>query len=106
MAKPEWGMKRTCTSCGAKYYDLQHDPILCPACNAAFDFEAATKLKRAQRLPDLEKVKVDPAKEVAEDEDDVDIEDDVEDEDVLEDTSDLEEDDVAVVAGADDEEEV
>ena len=106
MAKPEWGMKRTCTSCGAKYYDLEHDPIVCPACGATYDFESATKLKRAQRLPDLEKTKAEKTEDVADEDDEVVIDDDSDDGDVLEDTSDLEEDDVAVVGGPGEDDEV
>lgn len=36
MAKPELGAKRTCQSCGSKYYDLMRDPIVCPKCGATF----------------------------------------------------------------------
>ena len=36
MAKPELGTKRQCQSCGAKFYDLQKDPILCPKCDSVF----------------------------------------------------------------------
>lgn len=36
MAKPELGTKRLCLSCGAKFYDLNRDPILCPKCSAPF----------------------------------------------------------------------
>ncbi|WP_339852442.1 FYDLN acid domain-containing protein, partial [uncultured Nisaea sp.] len=32
MAKPEWGIKRTCQSCGARFYDLMKSPIVCPKC--------------------------------------------------------------------------
>lgn len=48
MAKPEWGTKRTCLSCGAKFYDLMRSPILCPACGAEFDVEAAGRARRAR----------------------------------------------------------
>ena len=27
VAKPEWGAKRICHNCGARYYDLQRDSI-------------------------------------------------------------------------------
>jgi len=37
MAKPEWGVKRSCPSCGARFYDLQNDPIVCPSCGAPHD---------------------------------------------------------------------
>lgn len=36
MAKPELGTKRLCGSCGAKFYDLSKDPILCPKCGTTF----------------------------------------------------------------------
>ena len=38
MAKPEWGMKRTCQVCGKKYYDLNKSPIICP-CPEAVEFD-------------------------------------------------------------------
>ncbi len=36
MAKPEWGTKRQCLSCGARFYDLGRDPIACPKCETEF----------------------------------------------------------------------
>lgn len=36
MAKPELGTKRLCASCGAKFYDLGKDPIVCPKCDTVF----------------------------------------------------------------------
>lgn len=50
MAKPEWGMKRTCQSCGARFYDLRRSPIVCPICQAAFDPERQLKPRRAGSL--------------------------------------------------------
>ena len=37
MAKPELGTKRLCASCGAKFYDLNKDPITCPKCGTVFE---------------------------------------------------------------------
>ena len=37
MAKPELGTKRLCPGCGAKYYDLNKDPIACPKCGTVFE---------------------------------------------------------------------
>ncbi len=37
MAKPELGTKRICGSCGAKFYDLSKDPIVCPKCGTVFE---------------------------------------------------------------------
>lgn len=48
MAKAEWGLKRTCLSCNAKFYDMNRAPILCPKCGAAFDPEALAKARRTR----------------------------------------------------------
>lgn len=37
----ELGTKRTCPNCGAKYYDLNHDPIVCPRCGTPFEIAGA-----------------------------------------------------------------
>ncbi len=37
MTKAELGTKRLCPNCGARYYDLNHDPIVCPRCGTAFE---------------------------------------------------------------------
>jgi len=36
VAKPELGTKRVCASCGARFYDLNKDPITCPKCGTEF----------------------------------------------------------------------
>lgn len=36
MAKPELGMKRQCQHCGAKFFDLNKNPIVCPKCGTVF----------------------------------------------------------------------
>ena len=48
MAKPEWGVKRTCLSCAARFYDLGRTPIICPSCGAEFDLAALGKTRRAK----------------------------------------------------------
>lgn len=48
MAKPEWGLKRLCPNCGTRYYDMRHDPIVCPKCGAHFDAEAVVKTRRTR----------------------------------------------------------
>jgi uncharacterized protein (TIGR02300 family) len=48
LSKPEWGLKRICPSCGTRYYDMRHDPIVCPKCGATFDAEAVVKTKRVR----------------------------------------------------------
>ena len=37
MAKPELGTKRLCAGCGAKFYDLNKDPIVCPKCGTVYE---------------------------------------------------------------------
>ena len=41
MAKPELGTKRLCAGCGAKYYDLNKDPITCPKCSTVYEVAVA-----------------------------------------------------------------
>lgn len=48
MAKPELGMKRQCQSCGAKFFDLNRSPIVCPKCQTVFH---APALGRAAPRP-------------------------------------------------------
>ena len=36
MAKPDLGTKRLCSGCGAKFYDLNKTPIVCPKCETVF----------------------------------------------------------------------
>ena len=37
MAKPGLGTKRLCPHCGAKFYDLDKDPIVCPKCDSVVE---------------------------------------------------------------------
>src|SRR5712664_1731996 len=55
LAKPEWGTKRICPSCGARYYDLLRDPIVCPKCSTPFDPEALLRARRARPAAPVEK---------------------------------------------------
>ena len=50
MAKLEWGKKRTCQSCGTKYYDLNKTPIICPSCGVEFDPDILLKTKKGKSL--------------------------------------------------------
>ena len=38
--KAERGTKRVCQSCGSKFYDLNRDPIICPACQTVYQMSA------------------------------------------------------------------
>ena len=50
MGKIERGIKRLCQDCGALYYDLDKNPIICPKCGAEFDPEAILKSRRTRPL--------------------------------------------------------
>lgn len=117
MAKPEWGRKVTCASCGNKFYDMKREPAVCPACGTENDPLQAFRPKRgaapkpvAQADPKPKKAEV-PAEDdeedldavLPEDVDDDDVGDDAideddsldddEDDDLMEDTAELGEDD-------------
>ena len=119
MVKPAWGMKRTCQSCAARFYDMQRDPIICPKCATVYDPDAVSRTRRgrtsaaapkpAPRPPAPELVETpgeaaapeleEAALEIAEEE--------TEGEDVIEDTEDLPEDDndvTEVIENVDEEE--
>jgi uncharacterized protein (TIGR02300 family) len=100
VAKPEWGTKRQCAKCGARFYDLGNDPIICPACGVEHVPEVILK----SRAPQIEEVakpvkapapkKEEDAVETEEDEEDLDVElDDEDDDSVLGDVDELEDDD-------------
>ena len=98
MAKPDLGMKRQCQSCGAKFFDLSRDPILCPKCGTTFQPVALSRAPaRAAAADDdseadtgnVELVSLEDAdaadeKVVVAADDDIEIEDDAADEAFLE----------------------
>jgi len=107
MSKAEWGLKRTCQSCGARFYDLTKSPIECPKCGAEYDPEVLLKSRRGKAPVVAPKPVPVP---VADDVDAIEpaVGDEAEEEDaVIEDTSELGEDeeDVAeVIENVEDEE--
>ena len=48
MQRPELGTKRTCQHCGARFYDLGRDPIVCPKCSHEHTAEMFNRMKRAR----------------------------------------------------------
>ena len=48
MAKPELGTKRLCGNCGAKFYDLNKDPIVCPKCHTVMALAAVATRTRPE----------------------------------------------------------
>ena len=129
MVKPEWGTKRICMNCGARFYDLNKNPITCPACETEFAEEDFSRNRRGRSAPAepaakakpavKEKPKVEAEAEAVEDEEEladvevdveVDVEDDADEEEdnVIEDASELGEDDddmAEIVDGVDEEKE-
>ncbi len=113
MSGSQRGEKRTCPSCGVRFYDLDRRPIACPGCESEFSVDDFVRPRR-QRAPEPPTAKSEepvasaspaadgadqtgPAEGVvaaeAKGEDVEDIEDDEEDESVIEDASELGEDD-------------
>lgn len=48
MVKEDWGMKRVCQHCSARFYDLRRSPIICPKCKHSFDPDLLLKAKRSR----------------------------------------------------------
>lgn len=49
MVKLEWGTKRCCQSCSARFYDLQRSPIICPKCAAVYELATTTTTRRGKK---------------------------------------------------------
>ena len=111
MAKPEWGLKRTCPTCGARLYDLRRETIVCPICETVYDPERLPKPKRGGAVVREEKVAAPARRPAPVDDDEETVDEEVadveldeleeggddeaetEEGDLIEDTSDLGEDD-------------
>ena len=109
LAKPEWGTKRICPSCGTRYYDLLREPVVCPKCSTPFDPEAFLKSRRTRPAVPVERelepvgtdeLETEETEATEEEEEAVPLEEaEEEDEELLEDASELgeDEDDMAEV---------
>ncbi len=96
MAKPEWGFKRLCQGCGARFYDLKRDPIVCPHCGTVFDPDLVPKYGRRTGGAKAAQAEAKNRVPIALVDDEIEVKEaveDAEDEAVLEDASDLGEDD-------------
>jgi uncharacterized protein (TIGR02300 family) len=109
VAKPELGSKRQCQNCGAKFFDLNRDPIICPKCGTVFQ-GATARAQRAEvkeeetdepaapvdaELVSLEDVDAAEEKVAAVADDDVEVEEDDSAEDTFLEEEEEEDDDVA-----------
>lgn len=99
MVKPEWGTKRQCPSCGARFYDLQHQPVTCPKCQTTFEPEALLKPRRTRPEPVEKRM---PRKAVVPDEIEEDQEEELEEEVEDADLEEIEEDQADVLEVEDD----
>jgi uncharacterized protein (TIGR02300 family) len=107
LAKPEWGTKRICPSCGTRYYDLLRDQVICPKCSTPYDPEAFLKARRSRPPLPVEKelapveADAEDVEAVEEDEEAVPLAEgeEEEEEELIEDASELgeDEDDMAEV---------
>ena len=48
MAELTWGIKRTCTGCAARFYDLRKNPPVCPKCGVAVELQITARGKRSK----------------------------------------------------------
>jgi len=51
VAKAELGTKRLCANCGAKFYDLNKDPIHCPKCETVYVIAPIVSRSRPEAAP-------------------------------------------------------
>ncbi len=115
MARPELGTKRVCLGCGAKYYDLHKDPIVCPKCGTVYEpvivaargrpVAAAAAGEDVDPVVDAELISLEDADAEASGkvavvlDDDIEIEDDVADDDTFLEPEEEDDDDVTDLIG-------
>lgn len=56
MAKPELGNKRQCQNCGARFFDLNKNPITCPKCGTIFHAAQSSRAIQHETPADEEDV--------------------------------------------------
>ncbi|WP_068085151.1 TIGR02300 family protein [Polycladidibacter stylochi] len=101
MARPELGTKRTCAGCGAKYYDLDRDPIICPKCGEMYDLGITVKTAKAAKSV-KEELEEELETTTPANVELVSLEDAEDDDDSAEDIPDLGDDDIETDLGDDD----
>lgn len=107
MPKEEWGTKRLCPHCATRFYDLQADPMTCPACGASFSVESLTDGRTRTLVAEKSSKIADEQDDVIDSDDDLDdddsgdLDDDLLDED--DDDGDVSLDDIADVSDESDE---
>ena len=71
MAIKERGVKRNCQECGAVFYDLLNDPIICPKCGSEYDPEAILKSRKTRLPAEEQEVKIENEDAGVTEEDDI-----------------------------------
>src|SRR4026207_1652690 len=56
MSKPARGTKRVCPSCGARFYDLNRTPIVCPVCQSVYQVTPPPTRRGERAQPEARKV--------------------------------------------------
>jgi uncharacterized protein (TIGR02300 family) len=115
VAKVELGSKRQCQNCGAKFFDLNKDPIVCPKCGTMFQGAARVPQRVAPKdeeeeeraapadveLVSLEEADAGDEKAAATADDDIEVEDEEPAEDTFLEEEEEDADDVAALIDGD-----
>ncbi len=113
MLKSEWGVKRTCLGCGARFYDLKRTPIVCPKCGDELDIAVQQKPKRVRPAAPRKTAAIVAAKKTddliddadgADDADDVEVDADSTSDDAVLEADDDDSDVIVAKGGGDDDE--
>ena len=71
MASANWGTKRRCSTCGAAFYDLNRDPVICPKCHNAYVATPRVPVRGGSRIRAVEPPPPDVAEASAFEEDEI-----------------------------------
>ena len=85
------GEKHHCSNCGAKFFDLNKQPIICPKCNTEVIDKSAVKTKPIISNPEIEKSIVNNNEDI----------DTIESEDIENDNLEEDEDDTSTIINID-----
>ncbi|MBV68969.1 MAG: TIGR02300 family protein [Pelagibacterales bacterium] len=85
------GEKHHCSNCGAKFFDLNKQPIICPKCNTEVIDKSAVKTKPIISNPEIEKSIVNNNEDI----------DAIESEDIENDNLEEDEDDTSTIINID-----
>jgi uncharacterized protein (TIGR02300 family) len=64
VAKPELGNKHQCQHCGARFFDLNKNPITCPKCGTIFHAAPLSRAAQRAAAADDEEIEIAPGAEI------------------------------------------